>query len=69
VVKDPPRRGAVVGRLVQPGADDDAVDLEDEEADAVARSVHDEDDLSAEEEAVHLTADPPFRTTGDGYLA
>jgi hypothetical protein len=67
-VKDPPPRGAAIGRLVQPGADDDAVDLQDDESDAVARSVYDEDDLSAEEEAVHLTGDPPLGALGDGYL-
>jgi len=51
------------GRLVEPGADDDGVDYVDEEPDAVASEV-DESDLSAEEEAVHLTAEPPYRSGG-----
>jgi hypothetical protein len=53
-----------LGRLVQPGADDDAVDLVDDEADAVAGWA-DESDLSAEEAAVHLTAAPPYRAADD----
>jgi hypothetical protein len=61
-------REVAVGRLVGPHADDDAEDVEDDEADAVALRVF-EDDLSAEEEAVHLTDDPPFGEPGDGYLA
>jgi hypothetical protein len=56
-----------VGRLVEPGADDDAVDFEDDEPDLVATSV-DEEDLSAEEDAIHLTMDPPFDEAGDGYI-
>jgi hypothetical protein len=66
-VDDQIARERSVGRLIGPGADDDAVDLVDEEADAVASSVY-EDDLSAEEDAVHLTADPPFGEPGDGYI-
>ena len=58
-----------VGRLVDPAATDDAVDAEDEEPDAVATSAdEDERDLSAEEDAVHLTNDPPFHPLGDGYV-
>ena len=53
-------RLASVGRLVAPGATDDGVDLDDEEADAVADRA-DATDLSAEEAAVHLTGAPPFR--------
>jgi hypothetical protein len=56
-----------IGRLVGPGADDDGEDVEDDEPDAVALRV-DAEDLSAEEEAVHLTRDPPFGDAGDGYL-
>jgi hypothetical protein len=59
-----------VGRLIGPGGDDDAMDAEDDEADAVARraDVDDDSDLSAEEEAVHLTDDPPYGERGDGYI-
>jgi hypothetical protein len=53
-------RQAPVGRLVDPGASDDAFDLDDQEADAVA-DLAEERDLSAEEAAVHLTGAPPFR--------
>jgi hypothetical protein len=60
-------RERAVGRLVAPGADDDAEDLDDDEPDAVASIVYAED-LSAEEDAVHLTGDPPFREPGDGYV-
>lgn len=58
-----------IGRLVEPGADDDGLDLIDIEAEAIAsRADIDERDLSAEEAAVHLTADPPLGDLGDGYL-
>jgi hypothetical protein len=59
-----------VGRLIGPGGDDDAMDAEDDEADAVAwrADVDDDSDLSAEEEAVHLTDDPPYGERGDGYI-
>ena len=58
-----------VGRLVDPAATDDAVDLVDDEPDAVARRADEnEHDLSAEEDAVHLTRDPPFGRLGDGYI-
>jgi hypothetical protein len=60
-------RERAIGRLVGPGADDDGEDLEDDEAEAVALRV-DEDDLTAEEEAVHLTDDPPYGEPGDGYV-
>ena len=53
-------RVAPVGRLVDPGADDDSEDLDDEEPDAVA-DLADGSDLSAEEAAIHLTGAPPFR--------
>ena len=57
-----------VGRLVEPPDDEGDWD-EDIEPDAVA-SVADEEeiDLSAEEDAVHLTSDPPFGELGDGYI-
>jgi hypothetical protein len=58
-----------VGRLRGPGSDDDGEDLEDDEAEAVAWRADDDDgDLSAEEEAVHLTEDPPYGEPGDGYV-
>jgi hypothetical protein len=59
-----------VGRLIGPGGDDDLPDAEDDEADAVAwrADVDDDSDLSAEEEAVHLTDDPPYGERGDGYF-
>jgi len=53
-------RRAPIGRLVDPGAVDDAFDRDDEEADAVA-DLAEESDLSAEEAAVHLTSAPAFR--------
>jgi hypothetical protein len=67
--------GRPVGRLGSPGSGDDApVDADDEpdaiawiEADAGTWSA-DADDLSAEEAAVHLTYDPEFGESGDGYL-
>jgi hypothetical protein len=68
-VDDDTARGASVGRLVDPGADDDAFDLQDDEPDAVARRADEhEHDLSAEEDAVHLAPDPPFGRLGDGYV-
>ncbi len=45
------------GRLVEPGVDEDVLGLDDEGT-SVARAF-DEQDLSAEEAAVHLTDDPP----------
>jgi hypothetical protein len=51
---------------VDPGAEDDGIYAVDEEPDAVARRVE-QGDLSAEEEAVHLTAAPPYRARDDGY--
>jgi hypothetical protein len=56
-----------VGRLVEPGAEDDGVYFEDEEADLVAHSVGEQRDLSAEEAAVHLTGDPPMGDLAGGY--
>jgi hypothetical protein len=66
-VDDEIAREHAVGRLVGPGAEDDAEDLDDDEPDAIASIVY-EDDLSAEEDAVHLTGDPPFGEPGDGYV-
>ncbi len=40
----------------------------DDEAEAVGQAVGDEDDLSAEESAVHVTADPAMDPLGDGYI-
>ena len=58
-----------VGRLIDPGASDDAYDTVDDEPEAVAMSADEyEHDLSAEEDAVHLTRDPPFGRLGDGYV-
>lgn len=45
-----------VGRLVEPGVDEEVLGLDDEGT-SVARA-YDEQDLSAEEAAVHLTDDP-----------
>ena len=58
--------GRAVGRLGVPGPDDDAPTDFDDEGDAVAWSTDDED-LSAEESAVHITYDPSF-DDDDGYL-
>lgn len=61
--------GFRVGRLVEPGADDDGEWNEDVEPDAVAlRADEDQADLTAEEDAIHLTQDPPFGRLGDGYI-
>ena len=69
--------GRPVGRLGAPGSGDDAPVDADDEADAVAWSEAeadagtwsaDADDLSAEEAAVHITYDPEFGESGDGYL-
>ena len=45
-----------VGRLVEPNALDDGVDAPDVDAEAVATS-YDEDDLTAEESAMHIVPD------------
>ncbi|HEV8296821.1 MAG TPA: hypothetical protein VGQ20_05990 [Acidimicrobiales bacterium] len=60
VAGDRDARGRV-GRLVEPGAEDDAEFPEDDEADAVATSVPEFDDASAEEAAIHETAEPAYR--------
>jgi hypothetical protein len=49
-------QSARVGRLVAPGADDDAEFAYDEESDVIARDVE-QTDLSAEEEAMHIIDD------------
>jgi hypothetical protein len=56
-----------IGRLVEPGAEDDAVLADDVEPDAVATAV-DANDLSAEEAAVNPTGEPPMGQMGDGYV-
>lgn len=48
---------AAPGRLVEPGADDDAVFPDDVEPEAIGDLVADEDDLSAEEAAIHIERD------------
>jgi len=53
-----------VGHLVDP----DAGSLLDLEADAVATATDEYDDLSPEEQAIHLTRDPRMGELGDGYL-
>jgi hypothetical protein len=63
---DDPELGGPVGRLVEPGADDDGLDEPDEEADAVASEL-DADELTPEESAMHVTADPPDGEPHDGY--
>lgn len=75
--------GRPVGRLGAPGPDDDVPRDGDDEGDAIAWSEADTitgsepessvwsadaDDLSAEEAAVHVTYDPEFGESGDGYL-
>jgi hypothetical protein len=64
---DAPLEGAEVGRIVEPGTDEDASDFIDEEADAVGHA-EPADDLSAEEQAMHLTDDPPMGRRGGGYV-
>lgn len=64
---EPVDLGRAVGRLGAPGPDDDVPRDTDDEADAIAWSA-DDDDLSAEEAAVHVTYDPEFGESGDGYL-
>jgi hypothetical protein len=56
--------GDQVGRLVEPGVDEDVLGLDDER-DSVARA-YPEGDLSAEEAAIHLTDEPPM-SFGGGY--
>lgn len=61
--------GERVGRLIEPHSEDDPAWSVDIEADAVALRVdEDQADLSAEEEAVHITEAPPFGRLGDGYI-
>ena len=61
-------RAEPVGRLIEPGVGDgDVPGLLDEEATAIAWSAP-AADLSAEEEAVHLTEDPDLDPLGDGYV-
>jgi hypothetical protein len=56
-----------VGRLAEPGTDDDVTEFIDNEAESVGVATP-EDDLSAEEAAIHLTADPPMGRPGGGYV-
>jgi hypothetical protein len=54
--------GQIIGQL-------DADDISDDEAQAVAEAIDgDDDDLSPEEAAMHITAAPPDGEVGDGYL-
>lgn len=55
----PPSGDEPVGRLVEPGVDDDVRGVDDE-AESVAMA-YDEADLSAEEAAVHVTDAPPMQ--------
>jgi hypothetical protein len=59
--------GRPVGRIGMPGPDDDAPVDADDEADAVAWAA-DAADLSAEEDAMHVTYDPELGEPGDGYV-
>jgi hypothetical protein len=61
-----PELGERVGRLVDPGAEDDGLDEPDVESDAVAWEGTG-DDLTAEESAMHVTEDPPDGDPHDGY--
>ena len=65
---DTPLDGAEVGRIVEPGTDEDVEDFIDEEADSVGHA-EPADDLSAEEQAMHLTDDPPMGRPGGGYVS
>lgn len=65
---DTPLESEEVGRIVEPGTDEDAGDFIDEEADSVGHA-EPADDLSAEEEAMHLTDDPPMGRLGGGYVS
>lgn len=65
---DTPLEGEEVGRIVEPGTDEDAGDFIDDEAESVGHA-DPADDLSAEEQAMHLTDDPPMGTPGGGYVA
>ena len=64
---DDPELGGDVGRLVDPGATDDGLDEPDVDAEAVAWEGTADDDLSAEESAMHVTEDPPDGAPHDGY--
>lgn len=59
--------GEEVGRLYEPGTDDDVTDFIDEESDSVGGAVP-ADDLTAEEAAMHVAEDPPMGRPGGGYL-
>ena len=65
---DAPAEDQVVGRIVEPGTDEDVTDFIDEEADSVGHA-EPADDLSAEEAAMHLTDDPPMGRPGGGYVS
>ncbi len=56
-----------VGRIFEPGTDDDVTEFIDREGDSVGGAVP-ADDLSAEEAAMHPTDDPPMGRPGGGYL-
>lgn len=56
-----------IGRLAEPGTDEDVTDFIDAEAESVAEAFP-SDDLSAEEAAMHRTADPPMGRPGGGYV-
>ena len=64
---DDPELGGAVGRLVEPGSDDDGLDELDVESDAVASERTSDDDLTSEESAMHVTEDPPDGGEHDGY--
>ena len=57
----------LVGHLIDPADDNDDPHLIDDEAAAIADRDPDESDLSAEEAAIHYTADPSF-DEDDGYV-
>ncbi|HLU42474.1 MAG TPA: hypothetical protein VKZ55_08765 [Microthrixaceae bacterium] len=59
--------GEVVGRIYEPGTDEDVTEFIDREGDSVGSEVPAED-LSAEEAAMHPTDDPPMGRPGGGYL-
>ena len=56
-----------VGRITESGLDGDVTDFIDVEADSVGEATPAED-LSAEEEAMHVTPEPPMGRPGGGYV-
>jgi hypothetical protein len=64
---DVPSEEEPVGRIYESSLTDDVTSFIDEEAEAVG-SAAEADDLSAEEAAMHTTADPEMGTLDGGYM-